>query len=65
MAHWRKRRAGNQGEELEAADATMTHDLSARIEYSEKYVDDTHEYRCVVFTMRTAAEVGERSIADN
>lgn len=25
----------------------MAHDLSARIEYSEKYVDDTHEYRCV------------------
>lgn len=25
----------------------MTHDLSSRIEYSEKYVDDTHEYRCV------------------
>ncbi|KUF91357.1 hypothetical protein AM588_10008231 [Phytophthora nicotianae] len=23
----------------------MTHDLSSRIEYSEKYVDDTHEYR--------------------
>lgn len=23
----------------------MAHDLSARIEYSEKYVDDTHEYR--------------------
>jgi hypothetical protein len=25
----------------------MTHDLSARIEYSEKYVDDHHEYRYV------------------
>lgn len=25
----------------------MAHDLSARIEYSEKYVDDTHEYRSV------------------
>ena len=25
----------------------MTHDLSSRIEYSEKYVDDTHEYRYV------------------
>ena len=25
----------------------MTHDLSSRIEYSEKYVDDTHEYRYI------------------
>ncbi|KAE8960797.1 hypothetical protein PR003_g31328 [Phytophthora rubi] len=25
----------------------MTPDLSSRIEYSEKYVDDTHEYRYV------------------
>ena len=25
----------------------MPHDLAGRIEYSEKYLDDKHEYRCV------------------
>jgi len=25
----------------------MPHDIAARIEYSEKYQDDTFEYRCV------------------
>ncbi|RLN95919.1 hypothetical protein BBJ28_00016047 [Nothophytophthora sp. Chile5] len=37
----------------------MTHDLSARIEYSEKYVDDTHEYRCVLSTFIFALRAWE------
>lgn len=51
MRHREEREIDRESSEGEAAAsrdaAAMTHDLSSRIEYSEKYVDDTHEYRCV------------------
>ncbi|ETW02174.1 cyclin-dependent kinase regulatory subunit 1 [Aphanomyces invadans] len=42
----------------------MTHELAARIEYSEKYVDDTHEYRHVLLPKEMQRSLPDRLLAE-
>ncbi|KAF1333406.1 Cyclin-dependent kinase regulatory subunit 1, partial [Globisporangium splendens] len=42
----------------------MAHDLSARIEYSEKYVDDTHEYRHVILPKEMQRSLPDRLLSE-
>ncbi|KAK1943353.1 Cyclin-dependent kinases regulatory subunit 1 [Phytophthora citrophthora] len=42
----------------------MTHDLSSRIEYSEKYVDDTHEYRHVILPKEMQRSLPDRLLTE-
>ncbi|CAH0515768.1 unnamed protein product [Peronospora belbahrii] len=42
----------------------MTHDLSSRIEYSEKYVDDTHEYRHVILPKEMQRQLPDRLLTE-
>ncbi|TDH74059.1 hypothetical protein CCR75_005923 [Bremia lactucae] len=42
----------------------MTPDLSSRIEYSEKYVDDTHEYRHVILPKEMQRSLPDRLLTE-